>query len=244
MKSLKSILFAAVLLISATSHGQDKSFQMGIKGGLNLFYITNPPIGFTSNLSIGFHAGLCSSINFDSSNFSIRPELLFNNVGANVENYVYANYSSISQNHNTSIHTQYKITSNYIQLPLLLKYQFARGISVLIGPYFSYLLSAKNDSSSFISFKDSANSPNSAATDSTGSATLNILNSMNKLDIGAALGFSYETSKGLGFEIRYSFGITSAFKSANYINPSSKITTFQPAYGNNNNIALSIYYLF
>jgi len=244
MKSLKLFSFLIILLITSSANSQNKPFEIGLKGGLNLFYITNPPVGFTSNLSAGFHGGLCSSINFDSSDFSIRTELLFSNVGANIEQYTYGNYTNLNNQHTTSIHTTYSMSYNYIEVPILLKYQFAGGMSVLFGPYFSYLLSAKNDSTKFISYKDSSNVSGNIATDTTGNASINIINSMNKLDIGAALGISYETSKGLGFELRYTFGIINAFKSSNYINPSSKITTYQPAYGNNNNIALSIYYMF
>jgi hypothetical protein len=244
MKSLKAFFLILIFFISTSAFSQDKDFQIGIKGGLNLAFITNPPTGFSSNIAVGFHAGLCSSINFDSSNFSIRTELLFNNVGANIENYTYGNYTSPTTTHLTTIHTQYGISSNYIQLPILLKYQFSKGMSVLFGPCISYLISAKNDSSIFISFNDSSNAKNSIATDTSGSASVNIINTMNKLDIGAALGISYETAGGFGIEARYYFGITSAFKSTNYINTSSKITTYQPAYGNNNNISLSIYYMF
>ena len=136
------------------------------------------------------------------------------------------------------------MTFTYVQVPLLLNYQFSKGVNFGLGPYVGYLLKAKNDSSIFVSYKDSSNFPTSIAKSSSGSGSLDIVNAMNKLDIGAAFSFGYESDGGLGFQLRYAYGFTKAFMSNTYIDPATKVAKFQPAYGNNTTISFSIYKLF
>ncbi len=244
MKSLKTLILIVVLFSSSSAFCKDKAFQIGLKGGLNIYSLLNPSAGFSSNFATGFHAGIITSINFDSSNFSIRPEVLFNRVGADLEQFTYSNYTNLNLAHTSSTHLKYAMTFDYIQVPVLLSYQFSGGVSIAIGPYAGYLLKARSDSSVFISFKDSSNIPSNIAKSSSGSGSLDVINSMNKLDFGAMIGLNYESAKGFGMQFRYSYGITNVFQSTTFINPSSKISTFQPAYGNNSNISISIYHFF
>ncbi len=244
MITLKAAGIMVLMFFGMIPKGDAQELHFGLKAGMNLYYLLNPQVGFSTSVAESFHGGAILNIGFDSSNFSIQPEVLFSINGAELSHYIYATYSNSAANppitHTTSIHTNYSMNFNYLQLPILMKYHFAGAFSVTVGPYIGYLMSAKNDTSIFTSFKDTAKSASSVSF----SGSMNPIETMNKLDIGGALGLNCEFSSGLGFEFRYYYGLTKTFKAHNFVDPSTGLITAQPAYGNNNNIAVSLFYLF
>lgn len=82
---MKRILLPVLLLASTVTFAQ--TFQLGVKGGVNLASYTGANFGNGTETStiLGFHVG--GLINFKLGEvFSIQPEVLFSSQGAKVKN--------------------------------------------------------------------------------------------------------------------------------------------------------------
>ena len=167
---LVSLLCICALFVSA-------QVQFGIKCGYNLAKLTLHSETFItrSNLS-GFNAGLMASIPVASQLF-LQPELVYS-----------------QQGNTTIIHgytgDQHLTTSyNYLNLPVLLKYQHTSGMFAETGPQFGILLNVK-----FVA-------------ENAGQSTSKEDN--QPLDFGWVFGLGYKIPKlNIGLDIRYNLGLT------------------------------------
>ena len=76
---------------------------------------------------------------------------------------------------------------HFINVPLLAQYMFDNGFRIEAGPQFGFLMAAKNK---------------------TGSTTVDVKKDFKTTAISLPVGVSYLTTSGLGFDARYSFGLT------------------------------------
>ena len=106
--------------------------------------------------------------------FVLQPELLWSNKGSTID----------------SDRGQGKAHLHYLSLPLLVGYQPVNGLSVLVGPEFSRIISAR------VKGEDIDNNMD------------HLLNS--DYDIGVNIGLEYQLEKGLGFGVRYNYSINHA----------------------------------
>lgn len=124
---MKKLILAALILTSATGFAQ--TFQLGIKGGVNVSNFTGGDFKDLDNKAlVGFHAGGFVTF-FLGDNFAIQPEVLFSTQGAKLEN------AGNEQN----------LKVSYVNVPVLLKYRFTGGFYLEAGPQFGFKVSEKTD---------------------------------------------------------------------------------------------------
>lgn len=100
---------------------------------------------------------------------------------------------------------------NYVNIPLLLQYMFDNGFRIEAGAQLGILASAKSES---------------------GNTTIDVKSSFKSTDIGGVVGMSYvKPSTGLGFDIRYNYGVTN-------INASNTVNAY------NRGFQVGLFYLF
>jgi hypothetical protein len=151
--------------------------QFGIKGGYNLATLTLNSETFVTrgNLS-GFNAGLMASIPVASQLF-LQPEAVYSQQGNTAIVHAYTGDQQLTA------------TYNYLNLPILFKYQRSSGLFAESGPQFGILLNVK-----FVA-------------ENAGQSTSKEDN--QPMDFGWVFGLGYKIPKlNLGLDIRYNLGLT------------------------------------
>jgi len=167
---LKFILLLSGLLFTISAFAQKPSY--GIKLGFNTakWGIGEPTVTFKNK----FRVGLVSGVNVDlpvSGQVTLQSELLYSMFG-----------STFSKN---SEYAKYKV--NYLLLPVMAKYNLENGLSLLAGPQFGLLMSAKsNIDGDQYDFKDD----------------------MKKTDMFFVIGADYKLQNGIVLGFRYQHGLT------------------------------------
>lgn len=183
-------VFALVMSMSmgllATAQDAPK---FGLKGGLNvstLSYSNNADADWRT----GFNLGGLAHIHVTPA-FSLQPEVYYSSQGAKIAN----PFGSGEMNLNLS----------YINVPVLLQYNFANGFRLQGGPQIGFL---------------------TGVSDKVNDAELNRLNSSNfkSVDVSLPLGLSYLGYSGLGVDTRFNIGLTNINKADN---PTIKNNVFQ-----------------
>ena len=180
---MKYILFTFVAtLFAMVSFAQDNQF--GIKAGVNFSNYIGSEASDAFDSKTSFYAGGFASFPI-AKRFAIQPELIYSRQG--------------TQDSNNGI-GDVKINLNYLNLPILTKFNVAGGLSVLSGPQLGVLLSAKTD------IKD---------VDPTVDGEENIKSRYKDTDFGWVFGAEHQLSFGLVVEARYNLGISKLFAEGN-----------------------------
>ncbi len=163
------ILFLSICAIGSfiSSYSQ---IDFGIKAGYNSSDLYFSGAGSISNVKSksGFNAGVFADINLSKS-LIIQPEILYSEQGAEYKD------SAVNVNF------------NYLNVPVLAKYQLASGIFALSGPQIGFLLNS--------SYKSSTSSYDLMYSKST--------------SFSWVFGAGYKLSTvNLGMDIRYNLGIS------------------------------------
>ena len=168
---LASILLA--LICSAGLHAQPIDF--GVKAGIN---IANQKITgdfeLDTKAKIGFHGGVFVVWMF-TEKVGLQPELLFSTQGSKDKDDMY----------------DYSIITNYVSIPILVRYNINEMFSVHAGPQIGILMSAKEE---FDGDKD------------------DIKDDFKGTDIGLALGAEADFTEKIGAGARYVFALTNVLK--------------------------------
>jgi len=178
---MKSVKILAVVLVLMVLSSVSLKAEGGIKAGIELSKIAklSEIPGETFKTLLGFRGGLF--YNFEiTKGFLFQPEVYFVQKGMKYDI--------------DATSAVYKTKLNYVEIPLLLKYQLAQGEfvpSIFVGPYGAFRISAKS-------------------VDNTGTST-DIKNDIKSFDYGLTGGFEFaykmgETSK-LLLDLRYNFGL-------------------------------------
>lgn len=129
-----------VLIMTTISFAQEKSdtddrdkLKFGIKAGLNFSNVYDEEgEDFVADGKTGFAAGAFVSIPLGKV-FGIQPEVMYSQKGFK------GNGSFLGLDYD------YKRTSTYLDIPLLLQIKPSKYLTLLAGPQFSYLLETKNE---------------------------------------------------------------------------------------------------
>lgn len=186
MKKLNAL--AVALLIGIVALAQEDP-KFGIKGGLNvakLDYNNNTDADWRT----GFHLGGLAHIHLTPS-FSLQPEVYYSSQGTKRPN----QFGSGTMNLNLS----------YVNVPVLLQYNFANGFRLQGGPQVGFLV---------------------GVSDKVNDVELNRLNtsSFKSVDVSLPLGLSYLGFSGLGVDVRYNVGLTNVLQATP---PTAKNGVFQ-----------------
>jgi hypothetical protein len=172
-----SILGASVML--CTVNGQ---VNFGIKGGLNLanWRVANPGPGNTMSFYPSFHAGILVS-GYLSDNIIIQSEAQYSMQGSK-DNYV-------DNGNSTDVIAHF----DYINIPLLMKFQTKSGVFAEVGPQVGFLLDART---------------------SLDGSPIDVKNEVNTTDISLVMGLGYLSSGNIGIDARFNLGLSNISKSS------------------------------
>jgi hypothetical protein len=125
----KSIFFSFALMVICVAGAQAQGFQLGVKGGANIYKIDGTALNdqFKYSYSIGGFAVIKLS-----KHVGIQPEVLWNEYQTRTTTDANTVYSDLWTDKN--------ITLNYLSIPLLLNLSPAKIITFQIGPQFGILI--------------------------------------------------------------------------------------------------------
>jgi hypothetical protein len=175
---MKKAIFIIFSIVFATV--TNAQVQFGIKAGLNFAILqsSGPPLNAILSTKTDFNAGLLASVPIFKSIY-LQPELMYSGQGANSQVNSGLVYSST-------------INMNYLNLPVLFKYEHKTGLFAETGPQISYLLSAKEKIDNISNdFKDRTKT----------------------IDFSWAFGIGFKIPDiNLGIDLRYNLGLTNTEK--------------------------------
>ena len=182
---MKKLFLGTAIAMSSLTFAQ----QFGIKGGMNVASISKDGTLSDTSSKIGFNAGVFMNAPL-AENFSIQPEVLYNDLGSKI---------TYGQNDNNS----YSTNLGYISVPVMFQYNATPEFYLEAGPQFSFLVNANNK------LKDGNN--NILVNDWTKLAKDNL----NTFDFGLGLGAGYYFTPQFGLTARYVAGMTKIGKDDN-----------------------------
>ena len=188
---MKKILFSAILLATGFVNAQDIKF--GAKLGLN---ISNFSGDVTDSKSlIGAQIGGFAEITI-SDKFAIQPELVFSMQGAKTE------YSESDIDYSYSEKSKTKL--NYLNIPVSAKYNLSEKFSLLAGPQFGILMSAKEDFDV---------SETISGVNDTYSESADVKDFYKSLVFSFNIGTAYSITENIYVDARYNLGLSRITKS-------------------------------
>lgn len=196
MKKL-SIAIVTILCFSQLMVAQGSAIKFGAKAGVHLASITGNDVDVKMRPSI--HIGGMAEIPV-SEQFYVQPELLFSSQGYKVDS-----------NDATGI-------LNYINLPIMGKYNVNDNFSIEAGPQIGYLLSAniKTDDSTTPD-NGGGNVETAAKASSTKASSAGVASSARKqdikeyfksIDLAFGIGAGYKLDNGINLSARYNLGLS------------------------------------
>ncbi len=173
---ISSLFILFVLALRAQDFSSGPS--LGLKAGVNFSNIIKSGApDFKSNVKPGLSAGLFVDIPILDA-FSFAPELLYSQKGYQSSGTILAE------------DYDYKVSTNFLEVPLLAKFELMDGFHVSLGPQVSFLLSTTE------SFKVGSDTFRQTVTDKN--------KDLKKSLFGGVLGLSYQVLDRLGVQARYS----------------------------------------
>ncbi len=163
-----------VLIAAASAMFASAQIHFGIKAGYNLANLPSSPAQPSVSSKSDFNAGVLASIPLFSS-CSLQPEIMYSGQG-------------------DAFNTTYlsgKSNLDYLNVPVLFKYQHSSGLFAETGPQIGFLLSAK-------AYAAGVTFDNKSTTES--------------LDFSWAFGIGYKLPLGLGIDARYNLGLSNLAK--------------------------------
>ena len=172
---MKKTILVTALLFSALTTIQAQSVKLGLKAGLNYANQTGTDITVNSknykNEAISsYHAGLVAEINLFEG-LALQPELLYSTQGATYKNALGDITNEVG----------------YLSIPIIIKINLSKSISLELGPQASFLLSEKDNVD---------------------------LSKSNTFDFGVAGGLGLKVTKSIFLQARYGLGLTEISKEA------------------------------
>jgi hypothetical protein len=166
------------LIVLTVAFAANAQIQIGVKAGLNIANLRSSDAYYVihSNLSqlTSFNGGLITSVHL-FADFFIQPEVYYSRQGLN----------------GSKIMGEFAFKYDYLNVPVLLKYQFKCGPFIETGPQFGFLMSEKNVANG-VSFD---------------------LNEVKNSDFSWAFGLGYQLKTfPLGLDFRYNLGLTDIYK--------------------------------
>ena len=186
MKKL-TIALMCIILASSAAMAQ-KTFTFGPKVGVDLTHFWGSGTKFydSNNVQLNYQVGVFAE-DRASNHFAIAPEVVFASQGGIIKDYGIP--SGI-----------YKViyTTNYINVPLMMKFYVAKAVSIDFGPQIGFNVYSKSRGK-WEETKDEYN-------------TIDRKKFTNTFDFGLGLGATYNIASDVFVQARYTLGLTKIFK--------------------------------
>ena len=185
---MKKLLFVVILLVAfGSASAQEKTsnganIKFGAKGGINFANLAGDDAD-GAKMFVGFNAGFFIEIPV-ADKLVFQPEILYSAQGSKSEGPLFVDGSVYN------VEATFKF--NYINIPLLFKYEIADKFSLEAGPYVGFLTSAKLK----------------AKIQGVGSETIDAKDMLKSTDFGLAIGMNYEFTDVIFANARYQSGLT------------------------------------
>jgi len=127
---MKKIVLSFLSVVAVTSLLQAQSFKFGIKAGANLSKIDG--VTFQDGYKLAYHAGGFVELDLIGK-LGVQPELLFSQTSSTSASGTSAVLSGINQNIDLNL--------QYLSIPVLLRYNVNKLVTLHLGPQYSILLS-------------------------------------------------------------------------------------------------------
>ncbi len=199
-------LFLGLGLVAGTFAFAQTTF--GLKGGMNVSSLSKDGGLEDQSSKIGFNGGVFLNAPL-SEQFSIQPEVLYNNLGSKVT----ITEANIGNNNYTA---EYARHLDYISVPVMAQFNATPNFYIEAGPQFSFLVDARDK------YKNTKN----GSTQNAESYSLNKDN-FNNFDFALGLGIGYYFTPQLGINARYTAGLTDIYKSNSNSTDNVKNNVFQ-----------------
>lgn len=207
----KTIIVLSALFLSGAAMAQEQKVKLGIKAGLNIANLKMDESELSSSTKTGFTAGLMAEIPLAKS-FSLQPELLYSQQGVKIS------YSDPEVENSDFKST---ITLNYLNIPVMLKYYVAKGLSVQAGPQIGILLKGNNKyHDNFLGYENSE--------------SMNLKEYTSGIDTSVNFGLGYQFKERFYADARYNLSYSKIFKESDMnavINNDMKNRVFQITLG-------------
>ncbi len=187
--------FLCIPLLCMCTMVASAQVQVGVKAGLNVADINATGLASNSYITysskINFNAGFLVTIPLFKS-FLLQPEISYSGQGAST--------LLLAE----SLTTSY----NYLNFPVLFKYQQSSGFFAETGPQIGILLDA-SEKGGF-------------------QGTVDLTNGIQPIDFSWAFGIGCKFKKpDIGFDVRYNLGLTNIEEGGTYVNGVAKNSVFQ-----------------
>ncbi|MBS9766003.1 MAG: PorT family protein [Flavobacteriaceae bacterium] len=216
---MKKIVFSmATFLVAFSFYAQNVEF--GVKGGLNVAFFTSDAKSEESKPRYVYHFGVTAEIPI-MDKFSIQPELLYSVQGLNGKVSDNFKVPPIPGVFPKGAKGSYEVKATqslaYINIPVMMKYYVAEGLSLELGPQLGILVGAKQIGNAEV--KINGKSLPEKYYDFVekqygirpGENTHNNKKAFKSTDLGMNFGVGYKLDK-LNFGVRYNLGLTDIVK--------------------------------
>ena len=122
---MKKIILSALAVIAISSLTMAQGFHLGAKAGANLGKIDGS--SFKSEFNLGYQVGGFAEIDF-TKGFGIQPEVLFSQTN-----------TTVTDEPLSGLKPGEKISLNYLNVPILLRLNASKLLTINLGPQFSVL---------------------------------------------------------------------------------------------------------
>lgn len=202
-------IFTLIILAAFSAFGAHAQTQFGIRAGVNhstlkgdavsgledLMELTNGYL--TTTGKTGVHAGVYASVPLSGA-FGIESGVYYSQKGYQVKGTIAADKLDF-----LNATAKATLQSHYIDIPLYLKGEIAKGLSIYAGPQLSYLV--KND----------VRIDAGALGVSVFNKKFDVTDQFNKVDLGVSGGLGYTFENGLSVHAGYDHGLTRMDKNEN-----------------------------
>ena len=188
---MKKLVLGAAIAMSSLTFAQ----QFGVKGGMNVSSLSDDASLSDQASKIGFNAGVFMNAPI-AENFSIQPEVLYNDLGSKVTRSTTVLGNTYSADYSRNL--------GYISVPVMFQYNATPGFYLEAGPQFGFLVSANDKYKS--STNGNTNNSNIVGLDK---------DAFNTFDFGLGLGAGYYFTPNIGLTARYVAGLSDIIKNNN-----------------------------
>ena len=201
------LAFAVVCLIIMGSAKAQVSY--GVQAGVNIANFKGEALNSLNNVvdltngfintksKTGFHVGGYVNIPV-TDKISFEPGVQYSQKG-----YAMKGDLKIDALKFLGVNASAKVQAHYIDMPLVLKAEVAKGLSIYAGPQISYLV------------KNNFQVNTSVLGISLLNKKLNLTNNFNRMDIGLAGGVGYKFDNGFNVKAGYDYGLSKLDKNDN-----------------------------